>query len=85
MKTLTVTLPDSIHQFVEHRAAAVGLDAAGDYVRRLVESDRAAHLRIESLLLEALDSTEEPIEINDAFWAEQHAELERRRATRTPA
>lgn len=85
MEQLTIELPERLRRHIEERAAAAGFDSASDYVRRLVESDCAKHSRIEELLLEALDSAEEPIEINDAFWAERHAELERRRAMRTPA
>ncbi len=82
MDDLTITLPEPLRQHVERRAAAAGLESPADFIRELVERDRSSSERLEALLLESLDSEGESIEIDDAFWAERHAELDRRLAER---
>lgn len=85
MEPLSVELPESLREYVEHRAAAAGLNSAAEFVRELIERDRDAQIRLEELLLEALNDDREPVEVNEAFWEERRRELARRMAKRAPA
>ena len=53
-----ISLPDSMKHFIEGQVAAGGYSSASEYVRALVraEQQRQAKARLETLLLEALDS-----------------------------
>lgn len=81
METLTVELPGSLREFVEERAAAAGFETPGAFIRDVLEREqrRAERNRLEALALEGLASGE-PEEADDAWWAERHAELDRRLA-----
>lgn len=58
MQTMNISLPDSMKHFIEGQVAAGGYSSASEYVRALVRADqqRQAKARLETLLLEALDS-----------------------------
>ncbi len=58
MQTMNISLPDSMKHFIERQVAAGGYSSASEYVRALVrdEQQRQAKARLETLLLEALDS-----------------------------
>jgi antitoxin ParD1/3/4 len=58
MQTMNISLPDSMKHFIEGQVAAGGYSSASEYVRALVraEQHRQAKARLETLLLEALDS-----------------------------
>jgi antitoxin ParD1/3/4 len=55
---MNISLPDSMKHFIEGQVAAGGYSSASEYVRALVRADqqRQAKARLETLLLEALDS-----------------------------
>ncbi|HEY9644839.1 MAG TPA: type II toxin-antitoxin system ParD family antitoxin [Chroococcidiopsis sp.] len=77
---LNISLPDQIQTFVEEQAIAAGFNSANEYVYHLIlrEQERVAQQgRIESLLLEGLESGE-PLEATDSWWEEKRSQLVKR-------
>ena len=58
MQTMNVSLPDAMKHFIDAQVATGGYSSTSEYVRALVrdEQQRQAKARLETLLLEALDS-----------------------------
>jgi Arc/MetJ-type ribon-helix-helix transcriptional regulator len=77
MEPLSVELPESLRRRVEDRAAATGFKSASEFVRDLIERDLEQLARLEALALAGVESGP-MIEIDDAWWAKKHEELERR-------
>jgi antitoxin ParD1/3/4 len=74
---LNISLPDQVQTFVEEQAIAAGFNSANEYVYHLIlrEQERISQQkRIESLLLEGLDSGE-PVEATDDWWEEKRIQL----------
>jgi antitoxin ParD1/3/4 len=82
---LNISLPDQIKTFVEEQATlavtakphAAGFNSANEYVYHLIlrEQGRIAQQeRIESLLLEGLESGE-PVEATDNWWEQKRTQL----------
>ena len=69
MTTLNISLPDSMRAFIEQKVAQGGYSTASEYVRQLVRDDqkRAAQERLETLLMEGLESGT-PHEMTAADW-----------------
>jgi hypothetical protein len=67
---LSVELPEEIMEFVQHQAADLGLDDAGEYVRRLIADARVEHARarIAAALDEGLASP--IVAMGEAEWEE---------------
>ena len=68
MKSMNISLPDSMRTYVEEQVANGGYSTASEYFRELVRNDqqRKAQERLEVLLLEGLDSgTESGITTQD--------------------
>ena len=79
MTTLNISLPDSMRTFIDEKVAQGGYSTASEYIRQLVRDDqkRAAQERLETLLMEGLESGV-PIEITDDYWANKKAALLKR-------
>lgn len=58
MKSMNISLPDSMRTYVESQVASGDYSSASEYFRQLVRADqkRQANERLEALLLEGLDS-----------------------------
>ena len=58
MKSMNISLPDSIRTYVEEQVDSSGYSTVSKYFRELVRQDqkREATERLETLLLEGLDS-----------------------------
>ena len=58
IKSMNISLPDSIRTYVEEQVASGGYSTVSEYFRKLVRQDqkRKATERLETLLLEGLDS-----------------------------
>ena len=85
MTTLTISLPDSLKDFIESEVRTKGYGNVSEYVRTLVREarEREADERLEALLLEGLQSGKS-IPITPAFWSElkgDAAKILARRAT----
>jgi antitoxin ParD1/3/4 len=76
MTTLNISLPESMRAFIDAQIADGCYSTASEYIRRLVREDQrqTAEKRLESLLLEGLDSGE-PVEITDQWWRRKKTQL----------
>jgi antitoxin ParD1/3/4 len=69
MQSMNISLPELLKQFVDDQIAAGRYSSVSEYVRELIRDDekRKAEDRLESLLLEGLESDESPLTNED--WA----------------
>ena len=83
MTTVTISLPESLKQFVDTQVASKGYGNVSEYFRSLLreEQERERDARLETLLLEGLASGD-PIPVNDEFWTNLKAEAIRAVAER---
>ena len=60
MQTMNISLPDPLKEFVDHQIAEGRYSSVSEYIRELIRDDekRKAEQRLESLLLEGLESEE---------------------------
>jgi antitoxin ParD1/3/4 len=77
MTTVTISLPDSLMQFVDAQVANKGYGDVSEYIRSLLQDarEREADARLEALLMEGLASGD-PIPVDENFWSELWAEAE---------
>jgi antitoxin ParD1/3/4 len=75
VKTVTISLPESLKEFVERQTATKGYGNASEYFRTLLRDARAKEedARLEALLLEGLASGE-AIPLTRAFWSDLKTE-----------
>ena len=71
MTTLTISLPDSLKEFIEREVAAKGYGNVSEYVRGLLRSaqEREADARLGALLAEGLTRGKD-IPVTPEFWRE---------------
>ena len=69
MAAITVSLPDSLREFIENRASEQGYRTVGEYVGHLLEEEqkRETQDRLDGLLQEGIDSGK-PEEVGAAYW-----------------
>ena len=69
MQSINISLPKSLKEFVDAQIAAGHYGNASEYVRELIRADekRKAEERLETLLLEGLQSAE--TELTPADWS----------------
>lgn len=68
MSSVSISLPDSLRLFIERRAEEQGYRTISDYLRELIlkEQKRETEARLETLLLDGLNSGE-PIEVTTEY------------------
>lgn len=78
MTTVTISLPDSLKDFLEHEVRTKGYGNTSEYVRGLLRQaqEKEANERLESMLLEGLASGED-IPLTQDFWRELKADAAR--------
>jgi antitoxin ParD1/3/4 len=71
MTTLTISLPESLRDFIDQQVKTKGYGNTSEYVRGLVRDAQEAesNKRLEALLLEGLDRGGKDIEADRKFWA----------------
>lgn len=76
MTTLNISLPESMRAFIDEQIAKGDYSTASEYIRDLIRQDQkqAAQMKLETMLLEGLDSGE-PIEVTDEWWENKRIEL----------
>ena len=76
MTTVNISVPDSMKTFIDEQVAKGGYSTTSEYIRQLLrqEAERVAQARLETLLLEGLDSGE-AIKINDDWWQQKRIQL----------
>lgn len=69
MTTVTISMPESLKQFLEHEVQTKGYGNVSEYMRELLRQaqTRDAEARLEALLLEGLAGGED-IPLTPAFW-----------------
>lgn len=76
MTTLNISLPDTMREFIDRQIKTKGYSTASEYIRYLIrqEQEKEEQKRIETLLLEGLDSGEQ-IEITEEWWEKKRQQL----------
>jgi antitoxin ParD1/3/4 len=76
MSTVTISLPDSLKSFVDEEMKIRGFGNVSEYFRGLLREaqEKAANKKLESLLLESLDSGED-IVVDKQFWSALKGEI----------
>ena len=85
LTSLNISLPQSLRDYVESQVRDSGYSTPSEYVRELLREDqkRRAQEKLETLLLEGLQSGK-PIEITPEYWETKRRQLlERRHRRRT--
>lgn len=69
MTTVTISLPNSLKEFVDNQIATKGYGNVSEYFRSLLREaqEKEADARLEALLLEGLASGD-PISVNEECW-----------------
>jgi antitoxin ParD1/3/4 len=77
MTSMNISLPDSLRSFIEEKIAQGGYSTVSEYIRQLVREDqkRSSQERLESLLLEGLDSGN-PVEATEEWWKQKWTALQ---------
>jgi len=75
MKTVTISLPESLKEFVEGQLATKGYGNVSEYFRTLLREARAKEedARLEKLLVQGLASGKE-VPLTKEFWRELKSE-----------
>jgi antitoxin ParD1/3/4 len=70
MTTVTVSMPDSLKEFLDHEVETKGYGNVSEYIRGLLREAQAkdADARLEALLLEGLAGGRDTV--TDGFWKE---------------
>lgn len=86
MRSLNISLPESMRSFIEEQTRRGGYGTASEYLRALIRDaqKRQAEDRLESMLLEGIGSGT-PIDVTPDYWEGKNARLARapRRAKRS--
>jgi Predicted transcriptional regulators containing the CopG/Arc/MetJ DNA-binding domain len=71
MTTVTVSMPESLKDFLDHEVETKGYGNVSEYIRGLLRDAQArdADARLEALLLEGLAGGRD-IAVTDGFWKE---------------
>jgi antitoxin ParD1/3/4 len=71
MTTLTISLPESLKEFIDQEVQTKGYGNVSEYVRGLLRDaqTKEADARLEALLIEGL-TTGEDIPLSPEFWSE---------------
>jgi antitoxin ParD1/3/4 len=79
MTTVTVTLPESLSEFVARQVSEGGHASPEEFIRHLILEDqkRRVRERVDALLLEGINSGE-PIPATPEYWEEKRRRLHER-------
>jgi antitoxin ParD1/3/4 len=69
MTNVNVSLPETLKEYIEEQVSSGGYGTTSEYLRELIRDDkkRNAQKRLESLLLEGLESGD-PVAVTPEFW-----------------
>lgn len=72
MTTVTVSMPESLKEFLDHEVEAKGYGNVSEYIRGLLREAQSkdANARLEALLLEGLSRGGEDLALGPDFWRE---------------
>ncbi|MDQ2688260.1 MAG: type II toxin-antitoxin system ParD family antitoxin [Armatimonadota bacterium] len=79
MAVVNISLPEQMKNYVDERLSEGRFSSTSEYFRDLVRDDqkRRAQERLETLLLEGLESGE-PIDVTEGYIQQKRAELTKR-------
>ncbi len=79
MTTVTISLPESLKEFIEREVQTKGYGNVSEYVRSLLREaqEKASDSKLEALLLAGLESGDD-IPLSQKFWRELKAEARQR-------
>ena len=85
MTTVTISLPESLKEFIDRQLATKGYGNVSEYFRSLLRDAQEAEedARLESLLLEGLAGGKD-IQLTREFWSELKTEARQIAARHTP-
>ncbi len=74
MTTVTISLPDSLKEFLDYQVAYRGYGNVSEYFRTLLREaqEKERSRRLEEFLVEGLDSRED-LPLDDRFWKDLRA------------
>ena len=80
MTNVNISLPETLKNYIEEQVIWGGYGTTSEYVRELIREDkkRKAQERLETLLLEGLESGE-AVPVTPEFWKELWAKAEVRK------
>ena len=83
MKTVTISLPETLKDFIDAQVANKNFGTVSEYFRALLRDDqkRAAQEKLETMLLEGLQS--EASEMTSEDWSDIRREVRIRHEART--
>ena len=83
MATLNISLPETLHEFVERQVAEGGYADVDEYIRKLLgeEEKKKAREKVEALLLEGINSGS-PTPMTAQDWEDIRREVRERHARR---
>lgn len=78
MRSLNISLPESMRSFIEEQTRRGGYGTASEYLRTLIREaqKRQAEDRLETMLLDGLDSGK-PIDATPDYWMAKKDRLDR--------
>jgi len=78
MTTVTVSMPDSLKEFLDREVATKGYGNVSEYIRSLLREAQAkeSDARLYALLLEGMMSGEE-IPVDEGFWKKLRADADK--------
>jgi antitoxin ParD1/3/4 len=76
MKTVTISLPESLKEFIEGEVETKGYGNVSEYIRGLLREaqKKESDARLEALLLEGLAPSGEDLPLSQQFWSELKAD-----------
>ena len=79
MKTMNVSIPEPMKEYVERRVTSGEYSSVSEYIRALVrdDRDRKAREKLEGLLLEGVNSGP-PVRASANYWDKKRRQLVRR-------
>ena len=72
---MTIEISDSLRDWIEFQTQVGGHKDSADFVEKLLRKQQQARQRIDDALREGLNSGE-PVEVDDAYWAERYRKLD---------
>jgi len=86
MTTVTISLPESLREFIDREVETKGYGNVSEYVRSLLREAqaKASDARLEALLLEGLESGHD-IPLSQSFWRQLKAEARKDLVQKNPA
>jgi len=74
MKTLNISIPESMQEFVNQQIVSGNYKNASEYILHLINRDQRHKAELETMLLEGIDSGP-PIEVTDGWWQQKRSML----------